>query len=194
MLRVFPLLLSAAQRADRPLEWQLAALGAFSVWLFRAKQSSHSSTIFRNLPNDKWEEAISLIWTRWSSAPNASSIQKVLKEIFAKALLFERLAADNALHRQLQLLEKVCSPLLETMDVKVWCYLLEYLVNYVPRGAHVLLECMPQFIPEMLSRMRNARVAPTLGRCLNTVLRELKNELARLISEQDVVNKIGGLH
>lgn len=169
----FPTILESACRADQVLEWQLAALDALSIWLFRANKSSEKSSLI--ITQEEWDELISLIWNRWSSAPNATAIHKILKEIFSKALMLQRYIREDWSERETELLKKIC--LMGDLDMKIQCYLIELLVSRIEGGAKKALEIVPDWVSVMLAKMKDSGVGPTVGKCTFKVLRQRRSEI-----------------
>src|SRR5437773_5656659 len=138
LTKTFPSLLESASRADKNLDWQLAALDAFSIWLLRATRSSNPSILGSYITPSEWETLVSLHWIRWASAPNSTAIQKILKETFSKTLVLQRLLFPNWKEREIELLERVVN--FTGIDMKIQCYLIEVLVRRASGGAKRVLE------------------------------------------------------
>lgn len=175
LIEIFPLVLESAFRADRPLEWQLAALDALSIWILRATRSTHPSQLGSKLTSQGWQSLISLIWIRWSSAPNSNAIQKILKEVFSKALVFQRIVFADWKEREIELLKRVI--LMTGIDLKVQCFLIEVLVRRVSNGSKLVLELKSSWVDDMLGRMKDTGAGPAVGKCLVTVLMVRRAEL-----------------
>jgi hypothetical protein len=175
-LSTFPSLLDAASRADKSLEWQLAALDALSIWLLRATRSTtHHPQIASAVSPSEWDTLLSLTWTRWASAPNSNAIQKLLKEMFAKTLVLQRRLFSDWDEREFGLLERVAQ--LHSMDTKIQCYLIEVLVRRVSNGAQRLLELERDWVARMLADMKDGGTGPAIGKCIVTVLLVRRAEL-----------------
>jgi hypothetical protein len=175
LLDIFPLLLDSALRADKSLEWQLAALDALSIWLLRATRSPSSSQLASAITPSQWEPLVSLTWTRWSSAPNSNSIQKILKEVFSKTLLFQQKVFSDWRERDVTLLEKAV--LRTGADIKFQCFLIELLVRRITGGGGILLNMDNNWVTNMLLRMKDSSVGPAVGKCVVSVLMVRRTEL-----------------
>lgn len=172
---VFPSILVSASRADRNLEWQLAALDTLSIWLLRASRSRNPAQISLQITPSEWETLISLTWTRWASAPNSNAIQKVLKEIFSKTLHLQRILYGDWKGRETQLLERVAN--MKGIDMKIYCYLAEVLVRRASHGAKKILELRNNWVMDMLAYMKDGGNGPAVGKCLVGVLMVRRTEL-----------------
>jgi hypothetical protein len=173
--------LESALRADTTLEWQLAALDALSIWILRATRSPNPSQLGSRIISSDWESLISLIWIRWSSAPNSNAIQKILKEVFSKTLIFQRVVFRDWEAREFELLKRVV--VMTGVDLKVQCFLIEVLVRRPSNGARLVLELQTAWVGQMLERMRDGGVGPAVGKCLATVLMVRRAELTHEDSE-----------
>jgi hypothetical protein len=171
----FPPLLDAASRADKSLEWQLAALDALSIWLLRATRSTHHTQIASAISPSEWDTLLALTWTRWASAPNANAIQKLLKEMFSKTLVLQRCLFSDWDGREFGLLERVAQ--MHSMDTKIQCYLIEVLVRRVSNGAERLLELERDWVARKLAEMQDGGTGPAIGKCIVTVLMVRRTEL-----------------
>jgi hypothetical protein len=174
-VNAFPSLLGAASRADKSLEWQLAALDALSIWLLRATRSTHHTQIASAISPSEWGTLLTLTWTRWASAPNANAIQKLLKEMFSKTLVLQRCLFSDWDEREFGLLERVAQ--MHSMDTKIQCYLIEVLVRRVSNGAERLLELERGWVARMLGEMKDGGTGPAIGKCIVTVLMVRRTEL-----------------
>ena len=175
LIEAFPALLSSASRADKNLEWQLASLDALSIWLLRATRSSNASNIASHITSPEWDNLVSLAWIRWASAPNSNTIQKVLKELFSKILVLQRLLFPDWKEKEIDLLDKVVD--FTGMDMKIQCYLIEVLVRRVSEGGKRLLEIRNNWVAEMLGKMKDGSIGPAVGKCLVSVLMVRRIEL-----------------
>jgi hypothetical protein len=175
LIELFPLVLESAFRADKPLEWQLAALDALSIWILRATRSSNPSQLGSKFTSHDWESLLSLVWIRWSSAPNSNAIQKILKEVFSKTLVFQRVAFADWKEREIELLKRIV--LMTGVDLKVQCFLIEMLVRRASNGSKLVLELKSSWVDEMLGRMKDGGTGPAVGKCLVTVLMVRRTEL-----------------
>ena len=175
LTEIFPIILDSALRADKSLEWQLAALDALSIWLLRATRSADSSKLASGITPSQWGSLVSLTWTRWLSAPNSDSIQKILKEIFSKTLLFQQKVCPDWRERDVRLLEKAV--LRTGADIKFQCFLIELLVRRVTGGGGILLNMNSNWITNMLLRMKDGSVGPAIGKCVVSVLMVRRTEL-----------------
>lgn len=175
LFELFPLVLESAFRADKPLEWQLAALDALSIWILRATRSSNPSQLGSKITPHDWESLISLVWIRWSSAPNSNAIQKILKEVFSKTLVFQRVVFADWKEREVELLKRIV--LMTGVDIKVQCFLIEMLVRRALNGSKLVLELKSSWVDEMLGRMKDGGAGPAVGKCLVTVLMVRRTEL-----------------
>jgi hypothetical protein len=173
--------LESALRADRPLEWQLAALDALSIWILRATRSHSPSQLGSRITSSEWESLISLVWIRWSSAPNSNAIQKILKEVFSKTLIFQRVVFQDWEARELELFKKVV--VMKGVDLKVQCFLIEVLVRRVSNGAKLVLGLQTSWVGEMLEKMRDGGFGPAVGKCLVSVLMVRRAEITHEDSE-----------
>lgn len=171
----FSLLLSSASRADKSIEWQLAALDALSIWLLRATRSTHHVQIASHISPSEWQTLAALTWTRWASAPNSNAIQKILKEMFSKTLVLQRNLYPDWNAREVALLERVTQ--MHSMDMKVQCYLIEVLVRRVSNGAERLLNLEKDWVATMLAEMKDGGIGPAVGKCIVTVLMARRAEL-----------------
>jgi len=167
--------LEAASRADKSLEWQLAALDAFSIWLLRAIRSTHHAQIASHISPSDWDTVVALTWTRWASAPNANAIQKLLKEIFSKVLVFQRNIYSDWNEREVALLERVAR--IHSMDMKIQCYLTEVLIRRISNGAGKLFELQKDWVSTMLAEMKDGGTGPAVGKCIVSVLMARRAEL-----------------
>jgi len=175
LLTSFYPVLAAASRADKSLEWQLAALDAFSIWLLRATRSTYHAQIASHISPSDWDILVALTWTRWASAPNANAIQKLLKEIFSKILTLQRNIYSDWNKREVALLERVAQ--IHSMDMKVQCYLTDVLVRRTTNGAKRLLELHKDWVGTMLGEMKDSGTGPAIGKCIVSVLMARRAEL-----------------
>jgi hypothetical protein len=189
LIELFPLVLESAFRADKPLEWQLAALDALSIWILRATRSSNPSQLGSKFTSHDWESLISLIWIRWSSAPNSNAIQKILKEVFSKTLVFQRVVFADWKEREIELLKRIV--LMTGVSIKVQCFLIEMLVRRASNGSQLVLELKSSWVDEMLGRMKDGGAGPAVGKCLVTVLMVRRAELTD--QDPEVVALVMGL-
>jgi hypothetical protein len=173
--------LESALRADKTLEWQLAALDALSIWILRATRSPNPSQLGSRITSSDWESLISLIWIRWSSAPNSNAIQKILKEVFSKTLIFQRVVFQDWEARELELLKRVV--VMTGVDLKVQCFLIEVLARRASNGARLVLGLQSSWVGDMLERMKDGGVGPAVGKCLVSVLMVRRAELTDEDSE-----------
>ena len=158
-----------------------------SIWLLRATRSSNVSNIASHITSSDWTSLVSLTWVRWASAPNSNAIQKVLKELFSKVLVLQRMLFPDWKEKELELLEKVIN--FREMDRKIQCYLIEILVRRVSDGGKRVLEIRNNWVMEMLGEMKDGSTGPAVGKCLVSVLMvrriELMNE-SKVLSPPDV--------
>jgi hypothetical protein len=180
-MKLFPTILDSALRADKNLQWQLAALDTLSIWLLRATRSPDPSYITSHIASSVWEAVISLCWIRWASAPNSNTIQKTLKEIFSKALVLQRILFTDWERREVDLLKHVVG--IKDMDLKVQCYLVEVLVRRAVNGAGLVMELQPDWVIDKLGQMKDGGVGPAVGKCLVSVLMVRRTELMTEDSE-----------
>ena len=176
LMKLFPQVLAAASRADKNQEFQLAAFDVLSIWLLRATRSADPSTgIGPRISPSEWDNLVSLSWTRWASAPNSNTIQKMIKEVFSKTLVLQRVLYSDWKEREIALLERVV--LMMGMDLKIQCHLIEVLVRRAPEGAKRVLELRNTWVVEMLGEMKDSSNGPAVGKCLVSVLMTRRNEL-----------------
>ena len=116
-----------------------------------------------------------MTWIRWASAPNSNTIQKVLKELFSKVLVLQRLLFPDWKEREIHLLDKVVD--FTGMDMKIQCYLIEVLVRRVSEGGKRVLEIRNNWVTEMLGKMKDGSIGPAVGKCLVSVLMVRRTEL-----------------
>ena len=176
LINLFPPVLAAASRADKNQDFQLAAFDALSIWLLRATRSPNpSAEIGPRISPLEWDNLVSLSWTRWASAPNSSTIQKIIKEVFSKTLVLQRAFYSDWREREIALLERVV--LMTGMDLKIQCHLIEVLVRRAPEGAKRVLELRNTWVVEMLVEMKDSSNGPAVGKCLVSVLMARRKEL-----------------
>jgi hypothetical protein len=191
LIPLFPQILASAFRADKNQEFQLAALDALSIWLLRATRTNNpSTTIAPRVSPSEWDNLISLSWIRWASAPNSNAIQKIIKELFSKTLVLQRVLFSDWKEREIGLLERVL--LLAGMDLKIQCHLIEVLVRRAPEGAKRVLELRNTWVIDMLGEMKDSSNGPAVGKCLVGVLmtrrKELLDEDPQVIPIEDLVD------
>lgn len=180
-METFRSLLASASRADKNLEWQLASLDALSIWLLRATRSSNPSIVASKITSPEWENLISLTWVRWASAPNSNAIQKILKEIFSKILVLQRVLFPDWKDRECELLERMVK--MNGINLKIQCYLIEVLVRRASNGAQRVLQIRKDWVMEMLAQMKDGGLGPAVGKCLVGVLMVRRTELLNDDSE-----------
>jgi hypothetical protein len=172
---LFPETLASALRADTNLEWQLAALDALSIWILRATRSADPANLALKITSSQWDSLLTLVWIRWSSAPNSNAIQKVLKELFSKTLVLQRVLYPDWETREIDALKRVVT--MTGVDLKIQCFLIEVLVRRAPEGARRVMEIHKGWVKEMLERMKDSSVGPAIGKCLVSVLMTRRTEL-----------------
>jgi hypothetical protein len=159
-------------------------LDTLSIWILRATRSTDHGFLAAEITSTEWISLLSLCWIKWSSAPNSNAIQKLLKELFSKTLVLQRVLYGDWEAREQNILREC---VMMSGYMKIQCYLIEVLVRRVRDGAGRVMEIRNDWVKDMLSRMKDSSIGPAIGKCLVSVLMQRRCEL--IDKDQEVLPK-----